>query len=166
MGEVVEVIDGLYAGPGCVDLDEDGIKVDYVVTLEPSCPAEASGAQRLTFPLIDMEAEPIENAVGAIEAIAKALTRGRRVYVHCYAGCGRTGMVVSGYLVLFRDMTAEEAVNHFVSLRGCGPESEEQLLFLDLLEAMKRRLKDPWKVIEELEGSEGIGDALSRLYMF
>ncbi|MGC9112532.1 protein-tyrosine phosphatase family protein [Acidilobus sp.] len=155
-----EVAPNLYAGPGCVDLDEYGIKVDVIITLEPSCPAEATGSSREVYPIRDMEVEPIGNTASAIAAIARHLEQGRRVYVHCYAGCGRTGTVVSGYLVLFRGMSPEEAVNAFEGARGCGPESEEQLMFLDLLDVMKRRL-GPWGTIRELSQGMGLGDVLS-----
>lgn len=160
--EPAEVVKGLYAGPGCIDLEEWGVAVDVIVTLEPSCPAEGPGARRLVFPVRDMEVEPVANVAGAIAAIAKALGEGRKVYVHCYAGCGRTGTVVAGYLILFSDMTPEEAVEAFESARGCGPESEEQLMFLDLLYVMRRRM-GPWDVLRELAGSLGVGDLLSRL---
>jgi len=46
-------------------------------------------------------------------------------------------------------------------VRGCGPESEEQLMFLDLLHLMRRRM-GPWDVIRELAGSLGIGDLMGR----
>lgn len=150
----------LYAGPGCIDLDEYDIKVDVIITLEPSCPASATGASREVYPIRDMEVEPISNTASAISAIARHLDQGRRVYVHCYAGCGRTGTVVSGYLVLFRGMSPDEAVSVFEGARGCGPESEEQLMFLDLLEVMKRRL-GPWGTIRELSQGMGLGDVLS-----
>jgi len=70
--------------------------------------------------------------------------------------------VVSGYLVLFHNMTPEEAVNLFEGARGCGPESEEQLMLLDLLEVMRRKL-GPWGAIRELAQGMGLGDALSGL---
>ncbi len=158
--EPAEVVPGLYAGPGCLDLEEWGVEVDLIVTLEPSCPAERSGSRRVIFPVRDMEVEPVANVAGAIAAIAEALASGRRVYVHCYAGCGRTGTVVAGYLVLFKGMRPEEAVAAFEAARGCGPESEEQLMFLDLLDIMRRRM-DPWSVLRELAGSLGVGDLLS-----
>ena len=69
--------------------------------------------------------------------------------------------MVSGYLVLFKGMSPEEAIQAFEAVRGCGPESEEQLMFLDLLHLMRRRM-GPWDVIRELAESLGIGDLMGR----
>jgi len=159
--EPAEVVPGLYAGPGCVDLEEWGVDVSLIVTLDPTCPAEHPRARRVVYPVRDMEVEPVRNVAMAMASIARELERGGKVYVHCYAGCGRTGTVVSGYLVLFKGMSPEEAVQAFEAVRGCGPESEEQLMFLDLLHLMRRRM-GPWDVIRELAESLGIGDLMGR----
>jgi len=76
-----------------VDLTEPGERSDYAALLPPT-----TLYQR--YPLVDHAALQDDAPMRAILAALQALLRdGRRVYVHCRAGIGRTGMVVGCYLV-------------------------------------------------------------------
>jgi len=56
---VAEIIRGLYAGPGCVDLGEHSINVDVVVSLDPSCPV-TGGGRHYVFPVENLGIEVLE----------------------------------------------------------------------------------------------------------
>jgi hypothetical protein len=61
-----------------------------------------------------------------LDAIDAALGEGVGVYVHCYAGIGRTGTVVGCYLVR-HGMDAREAMRTVSRWRGIrSPQSDEQ----------------------------------------
>jgi len=65
-----------------------------------------------------------------LDAIDAALARGANVYVHCYAGIGRTGTVVGCYLVR-HGTTANEAMEAASRWRGIrSPQSREQEEFV------------------------------------
>ena len=65
-----------------------------------------------------------------LDAIDGALDAGRGVYVHCYAGIGRTGTVVGCYLVR-HGMEPAEALRTVTSWRGIrSPQSVEQEEFV------------------------------------
>ena len=48
--------------------------------------------------------------------------RGRKVYVHCYAGVTRSPTTVAGYLMASRGLGPTEAAEEVRKLRACGPE--------------------------------------------
>jgi len=54
--------------------------------------------------------------------IAKAITEGKAVLVHCLAGKGRTGSVLAAYMMLYQGKTARQALDE---LRGERPGSVE-----------------------------------------
>ena len=65
-----------------------------------------------------------------LDEIDGALARGASVYVHCYAGIGRTGTVVACYLVR-HGMDATEAMRTASRGRGIrSPQSDEQERFV------------------------------------
>ena len=133
-GTPVEITEGLWVGPGCVDVSELG--VDVIVSLECSC--RARGAPSLCFQLEDFDIKPVDNLEKAILRIHEELDlKRRRVYVHCGAGCGRTGTVVSAFLVLYRGVSARDALESFYRARGCGPEVPIQVGFVKLLEEFR-----------------------------
>ena len=76
-----------------VDLTQPGERADYAALLPPT-------ALYQRYPLVDHAAPQDDAPMRAIMTGLQALLRdGRRVYVHCRAGIGRTGMVVGCHLV-------------------------------------------------------------------
>ncbi|MMZ70277.1 Dual specificity phosphatase, catalytic domain [compost metagenome] len=67
--------------------------------------------------------EPIGNFYKALAKLVELARAGRRVYVHCRAGCGRTGTLVAAYLIVEKGLGYEEAVSLYRARRGCGPQS-------------------------------------------
>ncbi len=71
-----------------------------------------------------------------LNQIDEWLIRGKTVYVHCFGGVGRTGMVVGCYLVR-KGMAAPQALLRIAELRHGipdgwkrSPETDEQIEFV------------------------------------
>jgi len=65
-----------------------------------------------------------------LEVIDRKLDQGGVVYVHCWAGCGRTGVVVGSWLVR-HGTEPKEALRLIAELRGLGcPQTLEQRLMV------------------------------------
>ena len=103
-----------------VDLTEDGELEPYEHLAAP--------ARRVNFPIRDFTAPAEELIVDVLDAIDEELARGGVVYVHCWAGCGRTGVVVGCWLVR-HGMAPADALDRIAELRGLGcPQTLEQRL--------------------------------------
>ena len=62
------------------------------------------------FPIRDVSVpERPEDMAAILDHIDRRLANGRKVYVHCWGGVGRTGTVVGGYLVR-RGASGEDAL--------------------------------------------------------
>lgn len=83
------------------------------------------GMRHFSFPVDDFEAPTIETIDRIIEIIEESIREGRKVLVHCYAGCGRTGTVLACYLIS-KGMGPEEALSQLNSRRRCSLESQVQ----------------------------------------
>jgi len=73
-----------------------------------------------------------ETLEAALDEIDAELALGGLVYVHCWAGCGRTGVVVGSWLVR-HGMPPDDALRRIAETRGLGcPQTlEQRLLVLD-----------------------------------
>jgi protein-tyrosine phosphatase len=102
-----------------VDLTQDGELEPYAHYVEPP-------ARRLSRPIRDLSV-PSTDALGeTLDAIDAELDSGGAVFVHCWAGCGRTGVVVGCWLVR-HGASPEEALMRIAETRGLGcPQTLEQ----------------------------------------
>jgi len=109
------------------------VGVDTLITLtetplEDPALAEFGIAMRW-FPVPDMHAPSIEQAIALCEALDSLIDEGRVVAVHCLAGLGRTGTVLAAYLI----WEGQEALGALDAVRRIEPrwvQSERQVAFL------------------------------------
>lgn len=85
------------------------------------------------FAIPDLSCPSPETMTRILDRIDVLLAAGEVVYVHCYAGIGRTGTVVGCWLVR-RGMSGPDALATVERLRGAPPETREQ-----------RRLVSDWR---------------------
>ncbi len=65
--------------------------------------------QQLRIPTVDFQPPAYEDLVTAVEFIDACVAQGKRVYVHCKAGRGRSATVAMCWLMHAHGMTPEEA---------------------------------------------------------
>ncbi|OLS23344.1 MAG: hypothetical protein HeimC3_25080 [Candidatus Heimdallarchaeota archaeon LC_3] len=83
--------------------------------------------------------EIVENFV-SISKMAKE--NNQPLLVHCYAGCGRTGVMLAVYLMKTYNYTYEKSLKKIRSIRECAIESKNQHDFLKKMNSAQRKLKD------------------------
>ena len=100
--------------------------------LEPYASLVETPARYVNVPIRDFSVPTRDRLVSILDEIDSELDAGGLVYVHCWAGCGRTGVVVGCWLV--RHGTAPDAaLARIAETRGLGcPQTlEQRLMILD-----------------------------------
>ena len=91
-----------------------------------------------SFPIGDFGLPTPETMTSILDTIDVALRDGRKIYLHCWGGIGRTGTTVGCYLVR-RGMTGEEALRQLAEwwqtvpksqIHQRSPETAEQTQFI------------------------------------
>ncbi|HXG74960.1 MAG TPA: hypothetical protein VNJ53_00150 [Gaiellaceae bacterium] len=108
-----------------LDLTQEG-------ELEPYDDLLPAAVRYLRLPVRDFSVPSPEVLLAALDEIDGELAAGGRVYVHCWAGCGRTGVVVGCWLVRHGE-DPRRALARIAEARGLGcPQTlEQRLLVLD-----------------------------------
>lgn len=108
--------------------------------------------RRLHHPILDLDVTTPEHYDRITADIDRELAAGRRVYVHCWGGVGRTGTVI-GWWHVSRGATAAEALAKIATARAGtrkaasrAPEMPCQVAMLDLGEY--RRSRQAWRNVE------------------
>lgn len=97
---------------------------------------EITDIQVLSFPIRDVSVPDREQMVQILDTIDFHLAAGRKVYIHCLGGRGRTGTVVGCWLVRHgygegqQVLKALELRSKAASISYPCPESEEQRSFV------------------------------------
>ena len=82
-----------------IDLTHDGEIQPYEPILREQAAAYDRAVEYNRFPFDDFGLPSVDGMKAALDVIDETLAQGRKVYVHCYGGIGRTGMTVGCFLV-------------------------------------------------------------------
>ena len=106
-----------------LDLTQDG-------ELEPYAHLVPPPSRHLRMSIRDFSVPTPEGLVGTLDEIDAELRTGGLVYVHCWAGCGRTGVVVASWLVR-HGASPNDALARIAEARGLGcPQTLEQRMMV------------------------------------
>ena len=102
-----------------LDLTQDGELDPYAYLVSPP-------ARHVRMSIRDFSVPAHEQLVETLDEIDAELRSGGLVYVHCWAGCGRTGVVVGSWLVR-HGTSPNDALAKIADARGLGcPQTLEQ----------------------------------------
>jgi len=116
-----------------LDLTREGELIPYEPELKAAADAGKFQYQYGRFEIVDFNIPKTAHMRLILDTLDLALLQDRRVYLHCWGGVGRTGMVVGCYLVR-HGMSGDQALQAItqlrqvipVELRRMSPESPEQ----------------------------------------
>lgn len=100
-----------------IDLTEEGELASYAHLLPPGIHHERHAIRDVSIPSSDAVTQ------GALDAIERHLAAGRQVYLHCWGGVGRTGVVVGCWLASRQSMTGQAALDELAGLWATCPKS-------------------------------------------
>ena len=121
-----------------IDLTQSHELVSYETILKEQAQIYDANASYYRFAIRDHSVPSAEMMMSILNTLDEAINNGGCVYVHCWGGVGRTGMVVGCYLVR-HGSTNEQAVVQVDKLFKTrpnniyfphSPESDEQIEFI------------------------------------
>ena len=121
-----------------IDLTKPNETIAYVQILLEEAKLYDMEVKHLRFPIGDfgLPAPKLMNSI--LNTIDESLQAGKKIYLHCWGGIGRTGTTVGCYLVR-RGKTGEEALRQLSEwwqtvpkshIHGHSPETREQVEFI------------------------------------
>ena len=108
--------------------------------VDPLASLADAGIAYLRVPCWDACAPSFEDADQGVRMIAAEIARGRRVYVHCGSGVGRSVALVLCYLAVHEGAPVEEALSRIRILRPSVAMRPAQRAFVDRFVAWQRSL--------------------------
>jgi hypothetical protein len=121
---------------GFIDLTTEFWPSGYAAEAQRLAAAQGRDAVHRRFPIRDRGIPTVETMRAILDAIDAWRAAGRALYVHCYAGVGRTGTVIGCHLVR-RGLAPAEALAELGRLRQgtryahvASPETPEQWDFV------------------------------------
>lgn len=121
-----------------IDLTKPNETTPYLRVLQEQCNAYGVDVRHYRFPIGDFGLPTPELMEAILDKIDESLNAGRKVYLHCWGGIGRTGTTVGCYLVR-HGMSGEKALDQLTTWwRGVpksrihpqSPETYEQVEFI------------------------------------
>jgi protein-tyrosine phosphatase len=121
-----------------IDLTEPHELVPYEGVLRDEAKIYGVNVSYQRISIRDFGIPSSDTMTAILNAVDKAINEGKCVYIHCWGGVGRTGMVVGCYLVRhgYTNEKAVEKVNQLFKTRPANsyqlrsPETDEQVEFI------------------------------------
>ena len=104
-----------------LDLTEEGELAPYAPALLEEAAARHLAVEHCRMPIPDLAHRSRPRSTRMLDTIDTAIAAGRRVYVHCWGGIGRTGTIVGCYLVR-HGQTGDQALAEIARLRQGTPD--------------------------------------------
>ncbi|MBI4760702.1 MAG: protein-tyrosine phosphatase family protein [Chloroflexota bacterium] len=121
-----------------IDLTRPGETIPYDRVLLEEANLYDVKVERHNFPIGDFGLPTPDTMKAILDTLDAALQKGRKIYLHCWGGIGRTGTTVGCYLVR-RGMSGEEALRQVAEwwqtvpksrIHQRSPETQEQAQFV------------------------------------
>ena len=121
-----------------IDLTRENETVPYAHILQEEAKVYDADVQYLRFAIGDLGLPTPERMRAILDQIDSSLQSGRKVYLHCWGGIGRTGTTVGCYLVR-RGLNGNEALRQLATwwrtvpksyIHRQSPETIEQMTFI------------------------------------
>ena len=119
-----------------IDLTESGERPPYNMHLHTQRRKRSRRSEYYRFPIPDKNVTSLEQMKEILDLIDSEVFEGRSVYIHCFRGLGRTGIVV-GCLLSRHGMVGEKALERIPEIRRGvagdfrkSPENEAQRRFV------------------------------------
>ena len=121
-----------------IDLTQPHELIPYESVLEEEAKIYGINVSYQRIPIRDFDIPSSATMTAILNTIDKAISEGNCVYVHCWGGVGRTGMVVGCYLVRHGNTNEQaiEKVNQLYKTRPSNfhhprsPETDQQVEFI------------------------------------
>ena len=112
-------------------IQEQGIKSIVTIREEPLDEDWISEMNYLHVLSDDMGVPSFDDLKTSVDYVHEKIQNNEPVMVHCLAGLGRTGTILACYLIKYKKMSAEDAIQHVREKRHGSIQSfvQEELIF-------------------------------------
>ncbi len=121
-----------------IDLTAEGELLPYAPVLAEQASYYGLSATHQRFSIGDFGIPTVGHMQAILDTLDRSLNEGRKIYVHCWGGVGRTGTIIGCFLVR-HGKTGDEALAQLAAwwqhvpkrtLHPRSPETDEQVKFI------------------------------------